>query len=494
MDYLDKLADIKKQLDAGIITEAEFNAMKTRILAQADGTEEEVSTEPERGLFALYFSTLKKAFRIKGRANRTEYFLFTAVNGIIALIISLYLFHLLKTDPLTFITIQTSTLYNIVNIIVGLFLFIANFTLLVRRFHDFNRSGWFAVAPWLGILASIPLMLIFIGIITMAIAGVIAFIWSLMAMFKSGTPYTNVYGAKPRTKRYIIGMNWVLYLTNIALSVYLLSQAASFLSPDLFTNNSFKSQFMGNKQAEQFIDELSKIDQNPEYGLTLPESAEPTSAVGSAPRPSVEMPEMSKGIQDAPTLTFDEMNKIGEEVVKAIEDTTMPDRLENVQPTAETVSEPVVDTTTPVEEAPAEETPVAQPTTEAVSEPVVDTTAPVEEAPVEETPVAQPTAEAVNEPVVDTTATVEEAPATQTAPTTGADIMAEAEKFLNTQLQEAGIETNASSETETPLEFGDLSPEELEKEAQAIDEFINAPTVDGSETEKPFVNTNTYLQ
>ena len=486
MDYLDKLADIKKQLDAGIITEAEFNAMKARILAQADGTEEEVSTEPERGLFALYFSTLKKAFRIKGRANRTEYFLFTAVNGIIASIISLYLFHLLKTDPLTFITIQTSIPYSMAKIILGLFFACASCTLFIRRFHDFNRSGWFAVAPWLGILASIPLMFIFVGIITMPIAALIAFIWSLMAMFKSGTPYTNVYGAKPKTKRYIIGMNWILYLTNIALAIYLIIKSFSFLSGELFTNDSLKSMFMSDKQADQFIEEVSKVDQNPEYGLTLPNTDESTAAVGAAPRPSIETPEMSKGIHDNSTLTFEEMDKIGAEVVKAIENATATEATESTQPAA-------TETTAPVEAVAAEVAPEAQPASETVSEPVAETTAPVEPVAAEVAPEAPVATDPASEPVAETTAPVEAVPAPQAEPAAGADIMAEAEKFFSETLKE-GTETDAEASTDTPVEFATLSDEELEKEAQAIDEFINTPTVDETTSSEPNVNPNTYLQ
>lgn len=456
MHYLDKLADLKKQLDAGIITQAEFDTMKARILAQADGTEEEVSTEPERGLFALYFSTLKKAFRIKGRANRTEYFLFTAVNGIITSIISLYLFHLLKTDPLTFITIESSIPYSMAKIILGFFFACASCTLFIRRFHDFNRSGWFAVAPWLGILASIPLMFIAVGFITIIIASIIALIWLLMGMFKSGTPYTNVYGAKPRTKRYIIGANWVLYLTNISLAVYLISQAISFLSPDLLTSNAFKSQFMGNKQAEQFIDELSKIDQNPEYGLTLPESAEPTFAVGSAPRPSTEIPEMSKGLHDRPSLTFEEMNTLGQQEGDELNGYAREEASQETKASEEPATEPTA-------EASATETPATEPATET---------------PATETPTAAP---------------INQEPA---------DIMQEAEKFFKNEAQGSVEEAKKDlsdvltavadeNKAQQPVEFATETQDELEKEAQEIEAFLNTSTVDGTSTSETNIELNT---
>ncbi|MCE2517435.1 MAG: DUF805 domain-containing protein [Alphaproteobacteria bacterium] len=116
---------------------------------------------------AVMFEALSKYFQISGRARRKEYWLFV----LLVLILS---FVTLFIDSMLIGSGIAS--YEYASIIVNLLLIIPSFTVLIRRLHDIERSGW-----WI-LLLLIP----FLGVI-------VIFIFTLLR----GTDGDNEYGEDP---------------------------------------------------------------------------------------------------------------------------------------------------------------------------------------------------------------------------------------------------------------------------------------------------------
>ena len=116
-----------------------------------------------------YFLVLKKYAVFGGRARRKEYWffqLFTILAIIVLAIIDSTLEH---TGPETDFLGVLSGLYILATFLPGL-------GVLVRRLHDTNRSGWWAL------LGFVPL----VGIVL------------LVFVVQDGTPGPNQYGADPK--------------------------------------------------------------------------------------------------------------------------------------------------------------------------------------------------------------------------------------------------------------------------------------------------------
>ncbi|MGX9416700.1 DUF805 domain-containing protein [Vibrio sp. RC27] len=87
-----------------------------------------------------YLLVLSKYAVFSGRARRQEYWMF-------------FLFNLIFTIALGFVDRMFGT--DVLSFVYGVFIFIPNLAVLVRRLHDTGRSGWWALlllVPLIGIL------------------------------------------------------------------------------------------------------------------------------------------------------------------------------------------------------------------------------------------------------------------------------------------------------------------------------------------------------
>ena len=186
---------------------------------------EETVTTTKKGFFKLYFSTWKKMFSIKGRANRTEIFLFPIVN------LFIFFSFWLSSLAVDFFFEERLTSFILITIpyILAIASLPASITLLIRRFHDFEKRASFAVMPYLLFLILSPLILfvlhqikatptlISLGLAVTIVLWLWALIWTLMYMFRPGTKGANTYGEQPQTKTSIIWINLLIVLLNVVL-------------------------------------------------------------------------------------------------------------------------------------------------------------------------------------------------------------------------------------------------------------------------------------
>ncbi len=211
-------------------------------LMENDVKKEEPVITTKQGFFSLYFSTWKKMFSTKGRANRTEIFLFPIVN--------LFIFFSFFLSSLAVNFFFEEELISLVLIAIPYILAIislpASITLLIRRFHDFSKRALFAVLPYLLFLTLAPLIIFLLNqitpnekLISLSIAVIVilwlwALIWTLMYMFRPGTKGANKYGEQPQTKRSIIWISLIIFLFNIVLhyGIFVFSFLLTYTSPN----------------------------------------------------------------------------------------------------------------------------------------------------------------------------------------------------------------------------------------------------------------------
>ncbi|KJG12401.1 membrane protein [Photobacterium iliopiscarium] len=100
-----------------------------------------------------YFAVIRKYAQFQGRARRKEFWFFTLINAFISLACSLI-------DT----TLQLPTLmegYGVLAALYAAFAFIPTVAVTVRRLHDQNRTGWWALimlVPIVGILVLLYFM------------------------------------------------------------------------------------------------------------------------------------------------------------------------------------------------------------------------------------------------------------------------------------------------------------------------------------------------
>ena len=114
-----------------------------------------------------YFKVLQKYAVFQGRAHRTEYWMYTLVNFIIAVILII-----LSAKTGTSADNGVSVLF----IIYQLAIFIPTLAVTVRRLHDTDRSGWWILIGFVPIIGGI---------------------WLFILMILSGTPGHNRFGPEP---------------------------------------------------------------------------------------------------------------------------------------------------------------------------------------------------------------------------------------------------------------------------------------------------------
>jgi uncharacterized membrane protein YhaH (DUF805 family) len=112
-----------------------------------------------------YLSVLKNYAGFSGRARRKEYWMFTLINVIVAIV--------LEVIALA----SKNTAASIVYYLYALAVLIPSIAVLVRRLHDIGKSGaWF----WIGLIP------------------IIGGIWLLVLTVTAGNSGPNRYGADPK--------------------------------------------------------------------------------------------------------------------------------------------------------------------------------------------------------------------------------------------------------------------------------------------------------
>lgn len=88
--------------------------------------------------------------------------------------------------------------------IYGLVVFIPSLALLVRRVHDFGKSGWFVLVIIFAPTIALIISLLFIqtskelGMLFLAIALALFFYFIFLPIFKKGDEGENAYGSDPK--------------------------------------------------------------------------------------------------------------------------------------------------------------------------------------------------------------------------------------------------------------------------------------------------------
>ncbi len=90
-----------------------------------------------------YIYAIKNYFNFSGRARRKEYWMFSLISAIIAIVLSVI-------DAVIGITLFTS-LYS-------LFVLIPNLSITFRRLHDINKSAWWLLISIIPIVGAIVLL------------------------------------------------------------------------------------------------------------------------------------------------------------------------------------------------------------------------------------------------------------------------------------------------------------------------------------------------
>ncbi len=142
---LEEIAKLNELKERGILTEAEFEVQKQRLLGQ--GSQSSICTIPSIGLVEAYKCFWKKSFVLKGRATMAEYWYPMLVNF---LIFSFLYFISAFAD---FVEVL-SVLFCIVSIV-------PTSTVLVRRIHDTGHSAKFLWVPAIYLIVTVGLAFVF---------------------------------------------------------------------------------------------------------------------------------------------------------------------------------------------------------------------------------------------------------------------------------------------------------------------------------------------
>ncbi len=148
-----------------------------------------------------YVEVLKKYAVFTGRARRKEYWFFVLFNIIASILISIVDIIIGTNGPVA----QAGILYSLYSLGV----FIPSVAVTVRRLHDTNRSGWWALLPVLLIIGGIVMMIVTAGtetentlaagifmnmILMLMVSLVVLFVFMLL----DSTPGDNRYGPNPK--------------------------------------------------------------------------------------------------------------------------------------------------------------------------------------------------------------------------------------------------------------------------------------------------------
>ena len=134
----------------------------------------------------------KKYATFKGRASRSEYWWYSLFASLIALL-GAVIANTLYGDP------SELTLFDI----VSLLLLLPGLAVGIRRLHDVNKSGWWLLYPWLGLIL-VPIASLFDDTSLMDSMVVISFslmtlgyLYVLYLAIKKSDSGENQYGKNP---------------------------------------------------------------------------------------------------------------------------------------------------------------------------------------------------------------------------------------------------------------------------------------------------------
>jgi len=134
----------------------------------------------------------KKYATFKGRASRSEYWWYSLFASLIALL-GAVIANTLYGDP------SELTLFDI----VSLLLLLPGLAVSIRRLHDVNKSGWWLLYPWLGLIL-VPIASLFDDTSLMDSMVVISFslmtlgyLYVLYLAIKKSDSGENQYGKNP---------------------------------------------------------------------------------------------------------------------------------------------------------------------------------------------------------------------------------------------------------------------------------------------------------
>lgn len=137
-----------------------------------------------------YLGAFRKFATFSGRARRKEYGWFCVFSFIVGLILGII-------DVLVF-----GDTDGIFNIIYSLVVFIPGLAILVRRLHDFGKSGWFVLvmilAPSISFVIAGFLGESSLAVLFMIIGLALLIYFNLLPIFKKGDEGDNAYGSDPK--------------------------------------------------------------------------------------------------------------------------------------------------------------------------------------------------------------------------------------------------------------------------------------------------------
>lgn len=142
--------------------------------------------------YEYYLGAFRKFTTFSGRARRKEYGWFCVFSFIVGLILGII-------DVLVF-----GDADGMFSSIYGLVVFIPSLALLVRRVHDFGKSGWFVLVIIFAPTIALIVALLFIqtskelGMLFLVIALALFFYFIFLPIFKKGDKGENAYGSDPK--------------------------------------------------------------------------------------------------------------------------------------------------------------------------------------------------------------------------------------------------------------------------------------------------------
>ncbi len=184
MADLQELETLHSLYQKGILSDKDYEIQKARILGAVEAAARPAEMVPMGEAYKLYW---KKSFVWKGRATRAEYWWPVLINSLIGAATG-FLVGLLSGNPVVIVLAVAYFLFYIATIFPGL-------AVLVRRFHDRNKSAWFAFMPlWLSLisyalLAIMPILGL-ISVFCLSVSGIVMFVYLLLPSNK----FTNMYG------------------------------------------------------------------------------------------------------------------------------------------------------------------------------------------------------------------------------------------------------------------------------------------------------------
>jgi uncharacterized membrane protein YhaH (DUF805 family) len=98
-----------------------------------------------------YLEVLKKYATFSGRARRTEYWMFTLISTVIAIVLGVIDTQLAKYG------------FGVLGPIYSLAVLIPGLAVAVRRLHDTGRSGWWVLIVLVPIVGAIVLLVFLVG-------------------------------------------------------------------------------------------------------------------------------------------------------------------------------------------------------------------------------------------------------------------------------------------------------------------------------------------